>query len=772
MNVMKEKNSELAVLRKRVAKVPHDPGVYRWLNKSGEVLYVGKAKSLRKRMQTYVSGKAKNSPWTEIMVRQIADFEVTIVRSELEAFMLESNLIKKLRPKYNIMLKDDKGYVYVRVSDEQFPRIDVVRRLESDGAKYFGPFTSGMQSTERTLEMLDSVLHFRACGKSIDALNAGKTASDTPCLDYQIGRCNGLCIGAIHSDEYQSRIKAVISFFRGNFSEMRKIAAVEMKRAAEEKKFEKAARLRDAVSFIEDLEKRQAIADTSGEDIDVFGIAERGGKRQAVLIRQRDGKVIDELTFALKGEAESSADAMEQLLPQFYGETQDVPSTILLRDELSGRSIIEEWFRAKKGKAVKLLTPERGRKSRLLEMAEKNAEEKVEQQFASWEAETKKVEGALAELAKIISLKRAPRRIEGYDISHLGGTATVGSMVVFSDGKPKREHYRSFNITTVKHGDIDDYKALAETLKRRLKYLVDDTEALKARGITLRKAKKADQKSIETIVKEHPNELDDKDLSYKEFLVALKEGELVAFGRIHAHKGGVAELSSIFVAQSERGSRLGQIVVKSLLASTKAKKVYAVLKEDLEDYYGELGFQIVRTAPDIIMKQAASCGERCGKGNAIIMMFEVRKKKDDASFSAHPDLLLIDGGKGHLSSAVEALRSLGLSIPVAGLAKREEEIFLPGQSDPIAVPKGSEARFLLQRVRDEAHRFANAKREKRLESSIVSSALDDVKGIGEDRKKQLIKQFGSLDAALRASDEELGTILSGNQIQIFRQSGK
>jgi len=767
-----KKDSVKAILRRRVSKVSTHPGVYRWLDSKGDMIYVGKAKNLRKRMQTYVQAKAKNSAWTEIMVRQIADFEVTVVKSELEALMLESNLIKELKPKYNIMLKDDKGYVYVRVSMfEPYPRVDIVRRIENDKARYFGPYTSGSQATERTVEMLDSILHFRACRGSLDSLNSNKPITGAACLDHQIGRCVGLCIGSVVKEDYNERIKKVISFFRGNLAEIKREAIAAMKAAAEEKKFEKAARFRDALGFIEDLEKRQAISDTSGEDIDVFGLAERSGKWQVVVLRQRDGKLVQELTFALKGEAESQADAMAQFLPQFYRETADIPSTVIVREALTEKSVLEEWLQGLRGTQVKIFTPERGRKSALLEMAEKNAEDKVEQQFAAWEAEVLKVDSALSGLQKIVGLSQKPRRIEGYDISHLGGTATVGSMVVFENGKPKREHYRSFNITSVKHGDIDDYKALSEVLRRRLKYLTDDLETLKGtwkeQGIILGKARKADVQTIEEICDRSPQDFLMRDFDYKTFMVLRKHDHIIGFARILDHSG-CFEIKTVWVDPSERGQKLGYVLIRTLLARVKKGKVYVTLPADLEEYYAELGFRhIIELTPkfEAIIKEREKL---IGSLPSIVMMWEAKQNKVDESFSSHPDLLLIDGGKGQLSSIVAVLKEMQIEIPAAGLAKREEEIFLPGASVSVSVPKDSEARFLLQRIRDEAHRFANLKREKRLDAVMTASALDDMAGIGEKTKTALLKTFGSLDAAKKATDEKLLEVLTEKKLLEFR----
>ncbi len=768
-------DDRLIKLRKRVAQITTQPGVYRWLDKDGHLLYVGKAKNLRKRMQTYVNLKAKNSAWTEIMVRQIVDFDVTVVRSELEAFILESNLIKELKPKYNIMLKDDKGYVYVRISTERYPSVDIVRRMEKDKAKYFGPFTSGAKVTEQTIGMLDQLLRFRACRKSLDLLNAGKPLANTPCLDQQIGKCCGLCIGAVSEVEYRARIDEVEHFFRGSYASVKKRAEEQMKELAVAQKFERAARVRDVLRFIADLESRQIISDASGENADVFGIALQQGKIQVVLLKQRGGKLIGQASFALKGEAESRSEALQQFLPQYYEDTQDIPDIIIVSDALPEGDLLTSWLRERRGKAVKILVPERGRKSKLLEMAEQNAAEKVEQQFAAWEAEIKTLGDALEELAKLLRLPAPPRRIEGYDISHLGGTATVGSMVVMVNGKPKREHYRSFNMKTVLDLDIDDYRSLAETLRRRLRYLTDDLKAVTARfresGIVLARAKKGEQKIIEEISKNHPNDIGSDAISSKDYFVARRGEEVVGFCRLFLYPGEVLTLRSVWVKEEERGHRLGQALVRTALATVKKGKVYVhISKDSLLEYYAELGFQTVTTPPDVLQKKLDGWAAlHPGVPPGMILLYLVSKQKADESFTDRPDLLLIDGGKGQLGAVTDVLKELNLTIPVASLAKREEEIFLPGERVSLAVPPDSPARFLLQRLRDEAHRFANDRRERRLKTALFQSKLDEVPGIGDILKAKLLKQFGSADFVIAATDEELSTVLNQSQLQELRK---
>jgi excinuclease ABC subunit C len=774
-----EASSPIDVLRKRVAKVPKEPGVYRWLDNEGNVLYVGKAKVLRSRMSSYVQKGAKHSPWTGIMVKQIANFDITVVTSELEAFILESTLIKQLKPKYNIMLKDDKGYVYVRMSmHEKYPSVEVVRRIENDKAKYFGPFM-GAKNTYQTLDMLDDILKFRVCKKSIEALNhptpGNAKVLGTPCLDYQIGKCAGLCIGTLSEAEYRNRISEVEKFFRGNLSIVKKKTLDLMREAAKEQKFEKAAQLRNSLQFIEEMESKQVVSDTSGENADVFGIALSRGKIQVVLLRERDGKVMEQLSFALKGEADNASDALAQFLPQYYLETEDIPDVIILSESIGEAELLETWLRERRGKAVRIVVPERGKKSKLLDMAVRNAEEKVEQQFAAWEAEAQKVESSLAELASLLSLKAPPRRIEGYDISHMGGTATVASMVVFVHGKAKRDHYRSFNMKTVKAGDIDDYKSLAEGLRRRLKYLTDDlktvTERFAAKGIEIGKARKAEQKKIEEISAAHPNDIGSDGINYEDYIVARKGEEIVGFARLFTYPEKVPVIRSVWVREGTRGNHLGQVIIRTLLKRVTKGKVYVhISKESLVEYYAEIGFQVIDNPPPVIQKKMENWAkDHPGQPPGMVLLYIASKQKADVSFCDHPDLILIDGGKGQLSAAKKVLDDFGLDIPIASLAKREEEIFVPGSPISLAVPSGSQARFLLQRIRDESHRFANAKREKRLDLSMFTSKLDEVPGIGDQTKAALLKKFGSADDVIAANDQDLQIVLSETQLKSLRE---
>ncbi len=735
---MKKNNASdeiLKQLRARIAKSPRSSGIYRWLDSEGTVLYIGKAKDLRSRLKSYVQKRDKSlGPWKLALLERIADFDYTVTANELEALILETNLIKEHRPKYNVLMKDDKNYVYLKITQEDpYPTLEIVRRMENPKATYFGPFLSNFD-LRNTLDLLHTIFEWRACKRSIDVLNKMHASSAAqhdidlkPCIDQQIGRCNGLCLGTLSHEEYRERIRKVIAFFRGDHEEVIERLHVLMNEAASAKQFEKAAKFRDTLHHIESLEEQQVVSGTSGEDTDIFGVALLRSRAQVVLLKEREGKLVQELSFSLQGEAGRSSEVLAQFLPQYYFETTDIPDTILIREPFEGENALEEWLnqkrRTKNQKRVRMHVPERGKKSKLLQMAEANALEKVEQQFAKWEAEDAKLERALQELQTGLGFPNLPKRIECYDISHLSGTETVGSMVVFLDGKAASDHYRSFTLRSIRNGEIDDYKALREVLRRRLRYLIDAEERWKSLGIEFGKARKEEQHVLEGIIERHPDLLSTKDVHTRDFIVARHGGAIVGCGRLLDHAGSIKEIKSVWVDEEHRGQKLGHAVIRKLLEKAKKGKVYVMISSDLHEYYAELGFQRIEKIPMILqamLDEEQSKNPQCPCG--IVMMLEVRKSKLDPSFTSRPDLLVLDGGKGQLSAGEETLRMLRIEIPIIALAKEKEDVFasvIPSSSaDPVPLPE--DARFLLMRLRDEAHRFANRHRERRAKHALVS----------------------------------------------------
>lgn len=750
-------------LQGRIAKAPQGPGIYRFLDEAGTVLYVGKAKNLRNRLKSYVNVGSQSGlgPWKLSLVTQIHDFDVTVVGSELEALVLETNLIKQLRPKYNVLMKDDKNYVYVRVTlQDPYPRVEVVRQMEDDGARYFGPKMSAEQ-TRGTLSFLRRIFPYRTCKMEITPLAEAKSDDapltvpldlpveckhkdrPTPCLDLHIGHCAAPCIGRISPERYRAEIiDGVLQFLKGNHEEVEKLLEARMVKAAADKKFEIAARLRDQLASVRGIKERQTVSDTSGEDADFIGVAVLSNRAHVVVLQERDGKVVGESAFSLNGQAEDVAQVLEGFLPQYYADAADLPDSIVVGAEVADAAVIAQWLTTRRGRKVTLRVPERGKRIKLLDLADKNAAEKARQMEVKWEAEKRNTEGAVQELQRLLELPAPPERIEGYDISHLGGTETVASMVVMKHGKPANDLYRSFTIQSVKRGDVDDFKSIKEVLRRRLRHLYrgQEEERWAAQGVTFGRALKKETEDT------------------ADAFAARVDGETAALCRIVTHDTGLRELR-IEPRTEELQARVGQFLVSRALRSEKKGKVYAVIDPQLEPAYAEVGFRHVLKAPPVLQDR-----------EGLVLVYDTAQQKEDKSFSATPDLLVIDGGKGQLGMAVAALKEAGLEIPVIGLAKREEEVFVPGRQDPVPFPKDSPAKFLLMRLRDESHRFANRHREKRGFAAAKRSVLDEIPGIGPDTRKVLITTFGSIDAIRAASDDQLRTAVNQMQLEALRDA--
>src|SRR3990172_1633145 len=591
----------------KLKTVPSRSGVYLYRDARGAILYVGKAINLRNRVRSYFHNSIDPSSKTGRLVMEIADLEWIITETELEALLLEANLIKKHRPRFNILLKDDKRYPYVKVEwQNDFPKVLTVRKMERDGARYFGPYTNA-GAVYATLETLRRIFPYLTCDRVI----TGK--DPRACLYYDIKLCGGPCIGAVSKEEYRATIDRLCAFLEGKTDQV--VAEIEkkMQAASEAMQFERAAQYRDQLLALRHIVERQKVVSTTGKDQDVVAFA-RDDKRgdacvQVFFIRQ--GKLIGREYFVLEGaEGEDTHAIMSSFLKQFYEEAATVPPEILLEVEVEEAQIIQQWLRQKRGAQVLLDVPRQGQPADLVAMAAENAAETLAALQAQWMADEHKNEQALQELADGIGLVAPPARIECFHVSNMQGTNTVASMVVFVKGVPRKSHYRKFNIKSV--DGPDDFASMREVLTRRLRRYFD----AKAREST--------------------------------------------------------------------------------------------------------------PAPG---------------------------KKKDESFSVLPDLLIVDGGKGQLGVAVEVLKEFDLfgQIPVCGLAKQQEEIFLPGHPDSIRLPRRSQGLFLMQRIRDEAHRFAiTAHRSLRTRTGIASQ-LDAIPGVGPARRRALLKHFGSIDA-IRAAD--------------------
>jgi len=578
--------------------LPKKPGVYLLKDSVGKVLYVGKAASLRQRVKSYFSTPNALEPKLQRMAALARDLDFIVTDSEQEALILEANLIKKHRPRYNVRLKDDKSYPYIKVSlNEEWPRVFLTRRFENNGGRYFGPYTSA-GSVRRTLDLLKKL--FRYC--SPRWVITGK--KPRPCFDFYINRCAGACSGEISKEEYHRIIEQVILFLEGRQEVVIRDLRSKMAEAAEAQEFERAARLRDQLQAVESVAERQKIVSTTREDEDVIAIARERNEACAQIFFIRGGKLIGREHFILEGtQDEEQGQIVTSFLQQFYGSAPYVPPKILLQTEPRDEHVVSSWLDSMRGGRVSITVPQRGDKKKLVDMVAENASQVLEQMKAKWLADSGKTAAALNELKERLNLPELPRRVECYDISDIRGTSAVGSMVVFENGRPRASSYRRFKIKNVE--GIDDYAMMQEVLRRR---------------------------------------------------------------------------------------------------------------------------------------------------------FKRAKEQDGSSWAVVPDLVLIDGGKGHLNAALGVVVELGVDfIPFASLAKEREEVFLPGSAEPLMLPRDSQALYLLQRIRDEAHRFALSYHLRVRRKATVDSSWT-VPGIGPKRKRALIKRFGSVRGIREASVEELAEV--------------
>ena len=600
----------------RLKATPVKPGVYLMRGDAGEVLYVGKAAGLRSRVSSYFTPAASHPRKIANMVNRVADYEYIVTESEQEALILECNLIKEHQPPYNARLKDDKSYPFIKIDvSEDFPQVYITRRVHKDGSKYFGPFASA-GSVRRTLSLLKKLFPYRSCTKTITGNDA------RPCLDFHIHRCIGPCIGAVDKQEYAEVIDQVVLFLEGKTNKVVGSIKKRMLEAADSLEFEKAAVLRDQLTAIEKVHEGQKVLHLTSENADV--IATAPGLREAwvevFFIRQ--GKLIGRDNFLMAGTQDDEPEKiLTAFVKQFYDATPYVPPRIIVQHPLEETDSITKWLREKRKGSVRVHVPQRGEKRRLVQMVAENAAQGLEQLRVKQMSDTAAMDAAMSELQEALSLPTMPHRIECYDISNIQGTNAVGSMVVFEDGKPKKAHYRRFQIKTVE--GVDDYSMMREMLTRR----------------------------------------------FKRF------------------------------AQSRTPRDTGE-------------------------------------SPDSGSKPSAK--------NA---------------WGIEPDLVLIDGGKGHLGAALQVFLELGINdIPLASLAKENEELFIPMMSEGILLPRNSQGLYLVQRARDEAHRFAVTFHRERRSKKSVQSALDLVPGIGPKRKRMLIRRFGSLRGVSNASVEEIAAV--------------
>ncbi|MBU1018191.1 excinuclease ABC subunit UvrC [Patescibacteria group bacterium] len=757
--------------KKILTKIPNKPGVYQFLNDEKEPLYIGKAKNLRKRVQTYFRQSAKHSPRTAKMLEYVEDIKWIETNSEVEALILEDNLVKELQPKYNVLLRDDKNFQYIKVTVEQdYPEIYTVRRITKDhakgrtgGAKYFGPKTSG-SDVKRLVDTVKRV--FRLCsvrninldpkGKPLKgakvAVKIGTTSAKRPCLDYHIKRCVGPCAGMVTPEEYRVLINQAIEFLGGDYKPAIESLKKQMREFATAKKFERAAKLRDQIMAIERSAEKQLITSTDVMDRDVIASVQDLGRNFFNLFQIRNGRLIGQENFIVEG-GEGPAEVMETFLRDYYAMAADIPKEILISIEVGEHKLLQDYIRQftrstslRAGKAVQLIHPQVGKKDDLILLSEKNARSFAEQNRARWMMD-KREEKALEELKEVLKLEAEPKRIECYDISHLSGTETVGSMVVFKKGEPATADYRQFRLKTTQ-GSLDDYKSMVEVLRRRLNYL----PAVLPESYKLEKAKKKDEAFLRKVWDRMER------FDVKQFYVIRKKEKIVAIGRIDPLDEKVHRIAGLWVDKKEQGKKLGHFIIKKLIETSKQKRLYLFCHQELETYYLKLGFDTLHQPPKELSDHAKKYLNEVKK--PLYMAYQ--KKKKDLSFETRPNLIVIDGGKGQLHAAHDVLFEKGLSVPIIALAKRIEEVFIPGKSEPINLKSDSEGSYLLQRIRDEAHRFAIEYNRSSRDKKMTQSALDKIPGVGPKLRKRLLTYFGSVQKIREAPQVTLEQIAGEN----------
>ena len=597
-------------IQEELKKLPGKPGVYLMHDEKDAIIYVGKAISLKNRVRQYFQSSRNKGAKIEQMVTHISRFEYIVTDSELEALVLECNLIKEHRPKYNTMLMDDKTYPFIKVTvNEPFPRVMMARRMKKDKAKYFGPYTSA-GAVKDTIELIRKLYHIRSCNRSLPK-DIGK---ERPCLNYHIHQCYAPCQGYISGEEYRKSIDEVVRFLNGNYDPILKELEEKMLDASENLEFEKAIEYRELLASVQKIAQKQKITDTAGDDRDIIAMASEGEDAVVQVFFIRGGRLIGRDHFYLKiAENDTKSEILSSFIKQFYAGTPYIPAELMLPEEIEDQEIIEEWLTTRREHKVRLRIPKKGTKEKLVELAQKNAQMVLKNDKERLKREEGRTIGAVKELEKILGLTGIIR-MEAYDISNTNGFDSVGSMVVYEHGKPKRNDYRKFKIKSVQ--GPDDYASMNEVLTRRF----------------------------------------------------------------------------------EHGLR------------------------------------------------------------------ERQDESETGGFQAFPDLIMMDGGRGQVNIALEVLEKLNLHIPVCGMVKddnhRTRGLYFNNVELPI--DRNSECFRLITRIQDEAHRFAITFHRQLRSKGQVHSILDDIPGIGERRRKALMRRYRSIEGIRDATVEELAETESMN----------
>ena len=604
-------------IQEELKKLPDQPGVYIMHDKADAIIYIGKAKSLTKRVHQYFQKSHDEGIKKRQMVEHIDHFEYIITDSELEALVLECNLIKEHTPKYNTMLRDDKTYPYIKVTiGEDYPRVLFSRDMKKDKSRYFGPYTS-VTAVRDSIDLINKIYKLRTCNRKLPR----DTGMDRPCLNYHIHQCAAPCQGYISREEYRERVNAALEFLNGNFGLVLKDLESRMMTASDNLEFEKAMEYRDLINSVRQIAQKQKITHTDGEDKDIIALANDDTDAVVQVFFVRDGKLIGRDHFHVRvGTEDDTNSILTNFVKQFYSGTPFIPREIMLQDTIEDMEVLEEWLTGKRGSKVSIKVPQKGMKEKLVELAKKNAELVLSQDKERIKREEGRTIGAVKEIEKLLGMKGL-NRMEAYDISNFNGFETVGSMIVYEKGRPKRSDYRKFKLRTVT--GPDDYGSMYEVLTRRFTHGMQEQEEIK----------------------------------------------------------------------------------------------------------------------------------------------ESEKEEETGSFNRFPDIIMMDGGKGQVNVCIQVLGELGLNIPVCGMVKDDNHRTrgLYYNNEEIPIDRHSEGFKLITRIQDEAHRFAIEYHRSLRSKAQVHSVLDDIEGIGETRRKALMRRYQSLDKIREASIEDLALTESMNE---------
>lgn len=776
----KTSKTDTGKIEKILAALPSAPGVYKMINNEGGVLYVGKAKNLRNRVKSYFQRTDQLDARKQSMVNQIVDIAYTVVASDLEAIMLETNLIKELKPKYNVLMKDDKNFVYVRITqDEEFPRVTITRKALKDGAYYIGPKTAS-HKIKKTLDTIRKVLPFRHCGLNIACTDFDVTVTNKvikyPCLYYYIRRCAAPCIGKITPGEYKGIIDKLKHFLNGKPNEIIGELKQEMVHLAEQKKFEKAAIIRDKIKTLDEMFEKQRISDPSRPDTDIVHFVIEHGKAFACIFQVREGRIIgQENIILIVGDYPDTGEIAAGLIRDYYEQTSNLPEEILIPEFIEEQELAETWLTHKRGKKVRIIWPVQGEKNKLLELALANAKSFALQHKAKWMREEVAPRQSREDLARILNLPKSPKRIECYDISHRGGTSTTASMVVFINGTSAPHEYRRFHLRTIPHGKPDDYASMEEVLTRRLKYLVQHAyrfvKPTKKLWTELQKIFEQESAAHNLDNIDFKNaETKNTDIKQENFLCMLDKKKLVGFVRIAHATPSHPEIRSLWIHPDYRKQQLGHTLLYELIRRNKEKKYYIYIKPELTDYYANFGFQEAKTIPPELTSRITAADETNGDHGMLMIVETMHVIAHYKKFTAKPDLIVLDGGRGQLNKGIAVLTTLKLNIPIIAIAKEEEELYVPDQEHTIKLPDDAPALHLIQQLRDEAHRFAITYSGAMHNKTLITSQLDEIPGIGTASKQKLLNHFGSLDRIKNATLDELARIIGKKAAVLLKQS--